>query len=266
MNHAAKLAASSLILALTLAACGGGGGSDDAPAPTTPGSSSSAPSSSSSSAATSTSSSSSSSTSSSSSSEQPSGVTCELAAGAHTAATSSCWIETFAASDRTTFTDSSYAQSTLGGPLYLEKSGVSGFTFSGDVLTMTNGRFLVGAISADDTAKDKLQAGMFDMKDKTCTLTLTAIEDQTAGNFQIYVNNSTTSASNSPLTTTEATTISRVHQASASAGTGLKAGDNTITWTLANTGNDATLSSAFLQLRADSAATIKITAAKMMCK
>lgn len=71
MKHTTKLAASALILAMTLAACGGGGGNDDAPAPTAPGSSSSTPSSSSSSsssAATSTSSSSSSETTSSSSS------------------------------------------------------------------------------------------------------------------------------------------------------------------------------------------------------
>lgn len=74
MKHTTKLAASALILAMTLAACGGGGGNDDAPAPTAPGSSSSTPSSSSSSsssAATSTSSSSSSETTSSSSSSAP---------------------------------------------------------------------------------------------------------------------------------------------------------------------------------------------------
>ncbi|MEN3110686.1 hypothetical protein ACFONG_02400 [Uliginosibacterium paludis] len=71
MNHAAKLAASSLILALTLAACGGGGGSDDAPAPTAPGSSSSSKSSSSTSTSSQASSSSSSVATSSSSSSAP---------------------------------------------------------------------------------------------------------------------------------------------------------------------------------------------------
>jgi hypothetical protein len=186
-----------------------------------------------------------------------------LGAGQHTKVTSTCWYEEFNALDRTTFSDGSYATTSLspvnGGSLYLEKSGfAAGATFDsvGGTLTLTNARFFVGApaITPETTTSTSTgwgPTGVFNLNGKTCTVVIN-VPSANTGNLQIFVDNSTTAAATSPL---GGTTTSRVVQSGVMA-----AGNNTFTFgPLTTNGTD------FLQIRADSATNVVISSIRMDC-
>lgn len=254
MNRSTTLAISALALALTLSACGGGDdNNDDSTAASSSSAASStggAKSSTSSSASSTSSSAASSSSSSSSSSVPPAPPAATCSTSGNTTATTSCWYETFSAPDRATFS-TTYATTPLppvnGATLYLEKSGMSNATFNSTTMTLTNGRFLVGADgSADSTASSQGPNGIFNLNGKTCTLAINATA--ATGNIQVYVNNSTTSVANSPVTGNKVVDAA------------LTVGDNSFTFgPLTTSGSD------YLQIRAASATNVTLNTIQMTC-
>jgi hypothetical protein len=121
-------------------------------------------------------------------------------------------------------------------------------TLSGTTLTMAGGgggRFTVGATDSTTTSSTVNPGGMFSLSGKSCTLVVNAAVAQTAGVFQVYIDNNTTTQAASVLGG-----ASRVLSVGPATSNALAAGDNTFTFTVPTTsGSD------FLQIRADSAAT-----------
>ncbi len=219
--------------------------------------SSSSSSSTASSVSSSTSSSAASSTSSASSSTSSS--TSSSASSGSTLSTS--WSETFdSASDASVFT-TSYASlpSDASKPAYIKVSGTA--TVSSGVLTLTGGRLVIGALASDTstnaTTASSTPGGVFNVIGKSCSLVINASATGTGtGNFQVYVDNNTTSSSASPHGSG-----SRVFAAPA---TNIVAGTTNINWTL----NDAAWSGStgsFIMLRTESSTSVFINSFTFSC-
>lgn len=147
--------------------------------------SSSSSSSTSSSDSSSSSSSSASSSSSSSGSDLPAGITSSASDDFTTATADTLFTTSYA---------TLYDGSTL--PLYLKKSGT--VSVADGVITMTGARIIIGAYDSTDTTSTSSPGGIFNIVGNNCTLTVkTGSAGTGSGNFQVFVDNSTTSSGNS---------------------------------------------------------------------
>jgi hypothetical protein len=241
-----SLLLASMLAALSLTACGGD--DDDNNSSTSSSSVSSSKSSSSASSTSSSAASSSSSTSSTSSSTSSS----SSSTASHTTVTTTAWSETFDAPDIDTFYSTAYA--TLPGdttkPLYVLGGGT--LTTGSGTFVLSNGRLLIGATASTASTATTAPDGAFNFSGKTCTLVINAAA-VTGSVFQVYVNNSTSTAANSPLGS-----ASRVYNQA------LAVGDNTISFSIDASAVNA--AKAFIQLRADSSTSITINSASMTCQ
>ncbi|MFA9441330.1 hypothetical protein ACDA63_17010 [Uliginosibacterium sp. sgz301328] len=240
----------SLLAAVSLTACGDD--NDDNSSATSSSSSTSSTSSSKSSSSASTSSTSSSTSSTSSSTSSTSSSTSSTAG--HTSVTATTWSETFDAADIDALVKADYAAwpSNSAVPLYI-KVGNS-VTAGGGALTLANGRLLIGAASSTASTATEAPDGIFNMSGKTCTLVVNTTAASGSA-FQVFVNNSTTSAAS---TTSPLGAASRVWNQAPTVGA------NTITFAL--TAADYHSDKAFVQLRADSATSLTIDSIQMTCK
>jgi uncharacterized protein YjdB len=135
---------------------------------------------------------------------------------------------------------------------------------SGGIRTGSGGvRLVIGSDSTTDSASSSVPEGEFDFKSKPVKITITFTgASNTTGNFQFYVNNNTTSNTNSPLGTssrpiskktldqaTEYTVTCLINNGTADA-------DNDV-YKLAS--EDASLSKAFFMIRCDGSLSVLIT-------
>jgi hypothetical protein len=137
--------------------------------------------------------------------------------------------------------------------MYYKAGGTPSFTDG--VMTLTGSRVTIGARASTGTTSSSTPGGIFTINGKSCTLTINAPEAGTGtGKFQIYVDNNTTTASNS------------VHGASSKVvevtGSAVVSGANA--WSFAISTASYTGGS-FLMLRTESSATVKIDSASLTC-
>lgn len=173
------------------------------------------------------------------------------------ASTISAWSDTFDTATTSTLTTASYAalptDSTL--PAYIKLSGT--VSVSSGVVTLTGARLSIGAYASTATTATTSPGGIFNIVGKTCQMILTAGSTGTgSGNFQVFVDNNTTSSSASIHGSS-----SKVYTALA---TSIVAGDNTISWTLTDSSWPSGTGS-FITLRTESSATVTIDAISLSC-
>ena len=233
-----------------LVACGGGGD----PAPTAADTSSSSSSSSSSSGAGSSSSSSSSGAgSSSSSSSSGAGSSSSSSSGGSACATTTskatatCWHEEFTGiANKTAFLGTAYSAQLNGtDPLYVSLTNVTDAAAdwtSGTNMLITSGsgtRLGVGIAGNNiaNTTPTTNQGGMFAFSGKTtCTMVVNVVALPLAGGsnkFEVYIDNTTTTAANSVLSVAGNTAdrpVSATVGAANTANNGINVGLNTYTW------------------------------------
>lgn len=122
--------------------------------------------------------------------------------------------EDFAAADTATFFSNTYKSmpSDSAKSLYRALAGESRISFSNGELSLNNARFSIGDLSEGVATSGTTQPnGAFDLSQPyRVTFTITAAAG--TGNFQLYVDNNTTSSGNSIHTTTSSTTVSRLLQ------------------------------------------------------
>jgi pectate lyase len=127
-------------------------------------------------------------------------------------------------------------------PAYIKVSGTA--TVSSGVLTLTGGRLVIGALASDTstnaTTASSTPGGIFNV----------------IGNFQVYVDNNTTSSSASPHGAN-----SKVYTALA---TSIVAGANTINWTLPDPAWSGSTGS-FIMLRTESSTSVFINSFTLSC-
>lgn len=122
--------------------------------------------------------------------------------------------EDFAAADTATFFSNTYKSmpSDSAKSLYRALAGESRIAFSNGELSLNNARFSIGDLSEGVATSGTTQPnGALDLSQPyRVTFTITAAAG--TGNFQLYVDNNTTSSGNSIHTTTSSTTVSRLLQ------------------------------------------------------
>jgi len=155
--------------------------------------------------------------SSSSSSELNGGTSSESSSSSSVAA-SALLTEAFTAADTATFFSADYKAmpADAGKALYRALAGESRITLSDGQLSLNNARFSIGDLSEGVATTGSAQPnGAFDLS-QPYRIKFTILAATGTGNFQVYVDNNTTSAGNSIHTTTESTTVSRLLQVSPS--------------------------------------------------
>jgi len=118
-------------------------------------------------------------------------------------------------------------------------------------VTITGNRFAIGTASTTNTSSSVMPSDGELNLSKAATLTITYSSYAGSGNFQVFVNNNTTSNSNSVLGNS-----SRIYSSSS-----LTAGGGTISITInpSTFSNHASLANAFLYFRTESSTTVVIT-------
>lgn len=137
------------------------------------------------------------------------------------AATTALVTEDFAAADTTTFLSVGYKANPTDASLALYSLPTGGsaarITFADGALSMTNTRFTIGDKGGATATTGTTQPnGSYDLtRPYRITFTITAATG--TGNFQVYVDNNTSTSANSIHTTPSSTTVSRLLQMTPSA-------------------------------------------------
>jgi hypothetical protein len=157
------------------------------------------------------------------------------------------FVETFDAASTATFLTAGYRSlpAAPATPMYFATGGASNITITAEgALSLTNGRFTIGnTVPGSASTAGGASDGIFDLSQQY-TVSFCLVAASGAGNFQIYVDNTTTGAANSPHGN-----ASRIYNQSAA---GLTPG--TVVSITSSTGRAAS----FFQLRSESSASVAL--------
>lgn len=152
--------------------------------------------------------------------------------------------EDFSAPDTTTFTNAAYKAIPTDAnlPMYIISAGETRFSFADGALSFFNGRFTIGDKGGADTNATDQPNGSLDLS-KPYLIKFRVLAAEGTGNFQVYVDNNTTSAGSS-IHAAIGSTASRLLQ--------MTPGDISSFPQDVEIPSDVGTTSSFLQLRADS--------------